>query len=170
MTKVQLGRHKSTVQRRPWQACIAKQPGQGHITRTTCIMIAIIILTVQLKDKKMSEGISLQLWWDHDQPAQPLGLAMTIIATVQLKDTKMWIISQQQQWNHDFRYADWSGSHYQYCGYSSHHCNDSVAHLRYIYSTAKEMRKFVTLKLITNKICWIQEIYITCKTNCILYS
>ena len=31
------------------------------------------------------------------------------------------------------------------------------------------MRKIVTLKLIKNKICWIQEIYITCKTNFILY-
>ena len=38
----------------------------------------------------------------------------------------------------------------------------------YIYSTAKETRKFVTLKLIKDKLCWIQEIYITCKTNCIV--
>ena len=39
-----------------------------------------------------------------------------------------------------------------------------------IYSIAQETRKFVTLKLIKNKICWIQEIYYTCQTNCILHS
>ena len=37
----------------------------------------------------------------------------------------------------------------------------------FIYSTAKETRKYFTLKLIKNKICSIQEIYITRKTNCV---
>ena len=40
----------------------------------------------------------------------------------------------------------------------------------HIYLTAKESRKLVTFKLIKNKICWIQEMYITYKTNCIAYS
>ena len=30
--------------------------------------------------------------------------------------------------------------------------------------------RWVPVKLIKNKICWIQEMYITYKTNCILYS
>ena len=39
-----------------------------------------------------------------------------------------------------------------------------------LYPAAKETRKFVSLKFIENKICWIQEIYVTCKTNCIVYT
>ena len=39
-----------------------------------------------------------------------------------------------------------------------------------IYSTAKETLKFVTLKLIKNKVCWMQEMHVTCKTNCIVMS
>ena len=39
-----------------------------------------------------------------------------------------------------------------------------------IYLAAKEMQKLIVFKLIENKICWIQEIYVTCKTNCIVYS
>ena len=36
--------------------------------------------------------------------------------------------------------------------------------------SSKIKRKLVIFKLIENKICWIQEICVTCKTNCILYS
>ena len=39
-----------------------------------------------------------------------------------------------------------------------------------IYLTAKETRKFFTLKLIKNKIGKTQETFVTCKTNCIVYS
>ena len=39
-----------------------------------------------------------------------------------------------------------------------------------IHPTAKETRKFVTLKLIENKIGLIQEMFVTCKTNCLVYS
>ena len=42
--------------------------------------------------------------------------------------------------------------------------------LEYIYTAAKETRKLVTFKMIENKMCWIQEIYVACKTNCIVYS
>ena len=39
-----------------------------------------------------------------------------------------------------------------------------------VYPAAKETRNPVTFKLIENKICCIQEIYVTCKTNCITIS
>ena len=39
-----------------------------------------------------------------------------------------------------------------------------------IYSPTKETRKFVTLKLIKNNMLNSRYIYMTCKTNCIVYS
>ena len=33
----------------------------------------------------------------------------------------------------------------------------------------KKRKKLLLFKLIKNKICWIQELYIVCNTNCILY-
>ena len=38
-----------------------------------------------------------------------------------------------------------------------------------IYSTAKETRTLVTLKLFKNKMCRIQEKHVTCKTNSSFY-
>ena len=42
-----------------------------------------------------------------------------------------------------------------------------ITRSKQLYPAAKETWKRVTFKLIKNKTCWIQEMYVTCKTNCI---
>ena len=47
---------------------------------------------------------------------------------------------------------------------------DFFQHIQWnMYPAAMETQKLVNFKLLENKICWIQEIYVTRKTNCIVY-
>ena len=41
---------------------------------------------------------------------------------------------------------------------------------KYYNQQQKKRENLLLLSWLKNKICWNQEIYITCKTNCILYS